>query len=374
MTHAIAGGRVLLAEGLTDGVVVIVDDGVITELRDESDALPPDCRFVTVEGCYVVPGFIDTQVNGGGGVLFNDAPTVEGLATIARAHRSFGTTGLLPTLISDDLDVVERALGAVTAAIRAGVPGLLGVHLEGPFLAKSRPGIHDARFFRSLDTDAIALLSQPTGGRTVVTLAPECATPAQIAELVARGVIVSLGHTDATAEDALAAFDAGATGVTHLYNAMSPLQGRAAGVVGASLLDRRPWCGLIVDGHHVDPLALRVALAARPHDRCVLVSDAMPCVGSDVVSFPLLGRTVHVIDGVCRGEDGTLAGSAAHMLTCVRTAARTLSLPLATVFRMASEYPADFLGLSTTHGRIAPGYRADLIAVAHTLDQVQVLP
>ena len=373
MTRAIAGGRVLLADGFADGVVVITDNGLITELRDESDALPTGCDLLNVDGRYIVPGFIDTQVNGGGGVLFNDAPTVEGLAAIASAHRAFGTTGMLPTLISDDLGVVARAISAVTEAIRCGVVGILGLHIEGPFLAESKRGIHDARFFRVLDADTIDLLSQPTGGRTVVTLAPECSTAAQIQQLVERGVIVSLGHTNATAADAIAAFDAGATGVTHLYNAMSQLQGRAPGVVGASLLDPRPWCGLIVDGHHVDPLALRVALAARPHTRVRLVSDAMHCVGSDLTSFSLLGRTITVADGVCRGDDGTLAGSAADMLTCVRTAAQTLSLPLATVFRMASEYPADFLGLSASHGRIAPGYQADLLVVAHTLDQVRVL-
>ena len=373
MTRAIAGGRVLLADGFADGVVVVTHNGLITELRDESDALPSGCDLINVDGRYIVPGFIDTQVNGGGGVLFNDTPTVEGLAAIASAHRAFGTTGMLPTLISDDRAVVARAINAVTEAIRCGVRGILGLHIEGPFLAESKRGIHDARFFRSLDDEAIALLGHATGGRTLVTLAPECATQAQIQQLVQRGVLVSLGHTNATADEALAAFDAGATGVTHLYNAMSQLQARAPGVVGASLLDPRPWCGLIVDGHHVDPLALRVALAARPHTRFVLVTDAMQCVGSALTSFSLLGRTITVADGVCRDETGTLAGSAVDMLTCVRTAAQTLSLPLATVFRMASEYPADFLGLSATHGRIAPGYRADLLAVAHTLDQIHVL-
>ncbi len=373
MMHAIVGGRVLLADGFADGTVILVADGRIHGLQDESEPVPSDFTLIDAAGRYVVPGFIDTQVNGGGGVLFNDAPTVSGIAAIAQAHQKYGTTGLLPTLISDDLAVVKQALTAVESAIKAGIPGVLGIHLEGPYLAPAKRGIHDDRFFCALDDESMALISRPTGGRTVVTLAPECTTPERIHALTTRGVIVALGHTNASASEALSAFDAGATGVTHLYNAMSPLHGRAPGVVGASLADPRPWCGLIVDGHHVDPLSLRIALRARPHDRFMLVTDAMQCVGTALTTFDLQGQTIHVRDGACRAEDGTLAGSAADMLTCVRTAARTLGLPLATVFRMSSQYPADFLGLSATHGRIAPGCAADLIAVSGALDRVDRL-
>jgi len=372
VTTAIVGGRVLLADGFAEGITVLVRDGRILDLRDESDPLP-DCQLIDVAGQWVVPGLIDTQVNGGGGVLFNDVPTIDGIAAIAAAHRQFGTTGLLPTLISDDGAVIARALAAVTEAIRAGIPGILGIHIEGPFLAEARRGIHDPRFFRSLDSDALALLTHPTGGATLVTLAPERTSASDIAALVARGVRVSIGHTNASADDAVAAFDAGATGVTHLYNAMSPLLGREPGVVGACLLDPRPWCAMILDGHHIDPRSARIALACRPHERCMLVSDAMPCVGTLDESFELFGKSIRVVNGVCRDENGTLAGSAVDLLSCVRYAAAHLKLPLATVFRMASEYPADFLGLSTSHGRIAPGYRADLLAIPSDLSHARVL-
>ncbi|MEI6459622.1 MAG: N-acetylglucosamine-6-phosphate deacetylase [Pseudomonadota bacterium] len=373
MTIALVGGRVLLADGFADGTVVLVKDGLITDIKDESDALPAHCTLRDLGGRYLVPGFIDTQVNGGGGVLLNETPTVAGIAAIAAAHRRFGVTGLLPTLISDELAVVEQAVAAITAAIRIGVPGVLGMHIEGPFLADGRRGIHNEQYFRALDAAAITLLARPTGGRTLVTLAPERATLAQIATLVEHGVVVSLGHTDATAQEAFAAFDAGVTGITHLYNAMSPLMSRSPGVVGAAFLDHRPWCGLIVDGHHVDPLSLRVALAIRPHDRFMLVSDAMQCVGTAMTTFDLLGSPIQVRDGACRDEDGTLAGSAVDLLSCIRKAAQSLGLPLATVFRMASQYPADFLGLSATHGRIAPGCRADLVAVDARLENAEVL-
>jgi N-acetylglucosamine-6-phosphate deacetylase len=369
---AYVGGRVLLADGFAEGTTVLVRDDRIADLLDESDPLPP-CEIRHLDGQYLAPGFIDVQVNGGGGVLLNDDPTVEGIAAIAAAHRRRGTTGLLPTLISDDLEVISKAITAVKGAISAGIPGILGIHIEGPFLADERRGIHDSRYFRSLDTAAMDLLCEPIGGTTLVTIAPERVQPEQIAALCARGVRVALGHTDAGVHEALRAFDAGATGVTHLYNAMSQLTGRAPGLTGAALVDPRPYCSLILDGHHIDPIAARIALQCRPQDRCFLVSDAMQCVGTDAATFVLFGKEIRVVNGACRDAAGTLAGSAQDLCGCVQFAAAALGLPLARVLRMASEYPADFLGLSATRGRIAPGYRADLIALSSDLQTVTVV-
>jgi len=358
-------GRILLPDGRSElGSLRVVDGRIVAAgvdvRRGRGDA------HIDAGGRWIVPGFIDTQVNGGGGILFNDAPNVESIAAIASAHRRFGTTAVLPTLISDDLSVVAAALDAVDAAIAAGVPGVVGIHLEGPFLATSRRGIHDASHFRALDEKALDLLEKPRRGRVLLTLAPECTSPDTIRRLVAAGVRVSLGHSDATCEEAEAAFAAGATGVTHLFNAMSPLTARAPGLVGAALADPTAWCGLIVDGRHVSPVTLKIALAARPHDRFMLVTDAMPCVGTDDDAFMLGERRIEVRDGVCVDTHGTLAGSAIDMLTAVRNAARFLSLSFEAAARMASEYPAAFLGLAHERGRIAPGLRADLVLVDET--------
>jgi N-acetylglucosamine-6-phosphate deacetylase len=361
MATAFANGRVLTDEGFRDDLAVLVEDGRIAALVAADDARVRSAVTIDLGGRALLPGFIDIQVNGGGGVLFNDAPSVETIARIGVAHRRFGTTGFLPTLISDEADVMRAAIAAVDEAIAAGVPGVLGIHLEGPHLAPARRGAHDAARFRALDAQALELACSLRRGVTVLTLAPECVAPAQVRALAERGVIVCIGHTDASYEQARAALDAGARGFTHLYNAMSPLQGRAPGVVGAALEDRGSWCGLIVDGHHVHAGSLRVALAAKPRDRLLLVTDAMPPVGAAVPTYELAGQTITCRDGRCETPAGVLAGSALDMARAVRNAVELLDLPLADAARMASTYPARFLRMADGRGRIAPGLRADLV-------------
>ena len=359
-TVALVNGRVLAGEEFVSGTAVVVRDGLIDALVADAD-LPGNIARHDLAGDYLLPGFIDAQVNGGGGVLFNNTPTLEGLRRIAQAHRRFGTTGLLPTLITDDLDVMQAGIDAVRDAIAQAIPGILGIHLEGPWLAEARKGTHDAAKFRVPDANEIALATSLDRGVTLVTLAPERVTAQAVRALVAHGVIVAGGHTDASYEQTRAAIEAGITGFTHLYNAMSPLQGRAPGVVGAALEDRGSWLGIIVDGVHVHAASLRVALAAKPRGKVFLVTDAMPPVGSEDPSYVLYGETITVRDGVVRNAAGALAGSALDMLTAVRNAVSLLDVPLAEAARMASAYPADFLGLSRTHGRIAPGLQADLV-------------
>ncbi len=257
-------------------------------------------EVIDAQGGYLLPGFIDTQVNGGGGVLFNDETTVDGIAAIGQAHRTYGTTGFLPTLISDELSVIDAAMRATEAAMAAGIPGVLGIHIEGPFISKQRKGIHNPDMFRTLDAESKALLKSLKRGKTLVTLAPENCTPEDISELAAAGVIIAAGHTNATYETTMTALKAGITGFTHLFNAMSPLTHRAPGVVGAALDDQTSYSGLIADGRHVDWAVLRIALRARPHDRYMLVTDAMPTVGSDTKTFILNGQRIHVENGVCR--------------------------------------------------------------------------
>ncbi|MFT4253453.1 MAG: N-acetylglucosamine-6-phosphate deacetylase [Caulobacter sp.] len=357
---ALANARILTPAGIVDGRALLVRDGLIAGLVDQAE-VPADAAVEDLAGGLLVPGFIDTQVNGGGGVLFNDAPSVETIAAIGAAHRPYGTTGFLPTLISDDLHVVDAAMRATEQAIEAGVPGVLGVHIEGPFLNAQRKGIHDADKFRVLDEEAVALLSSLKRGRTLVTLAPETTTPDMVARLAGAGVVVAAGHTNAAYETVRAALDAGLTGFTHLFNAMSPLTSRAPGAVGAALESLSAWCGIIVDGRHVDPATLRIALRTRPLDRFMLVTDAMPTVGMADKRFILQGRQITVENGVCVGPGGTLAGSDLDMIGAVRNAMTMLGLSLEDAVMMAAAAPAAFLGLSRARGSIAPGMAADLV-------------
>jgi N-acetylglucosamine-6-phosphate deacetylase len=356
---ALVGGRVMTAGGLEEGLAVEIADGRIAALTPHA-ALAPDAPRHDLEGGLLLPGFIDTQVNGGGGILFNDAPSASAVARIGAAHRRTGTTGFLPTLISDDLSVVEEALTAVREARSAGVPGVLGAHIEGPFLSYAQQGIHDSDHFRALDEPALDLLTRDWGGRVFATLAPEMVDPDAVRRLSAAGVIVAAGHTNATYAQMRDGFADGFRGVTHLFNAMSPLGAREPGVVGAAL-ESDAWCGIIVDGRHVDPVVLRLALKCHRLDRFMLVTDAMPCVGGDRDSFILQGKTIFVRGGACYDAEGRLAGSDLDMASAVRNAVRQLGLSLAEASMMASGAPAAFLGLAEETGRIVPGLRADLV-------------
>lgn len=334
----------------------------MAQLRDE-----PAERH-DLHGACLLPGFIDCQVNGGGDALFNDDPSVEIIERIARAHRRFGTTGLLPTLISSDDATMRAAIDAVDRALERGVAGVLGIHLEGPFLAPERKGVHDAREFRAPSRAEIDMVCSLKRGRTLLTLAPERVPTETIRELAARGVIVCIGHSAADYAQTRAALEAGARGFTHLFNAMTPLGSREPGVVGAALEDAESWCGLIVDGFHAHPATLRAAIAAKPRGKMFLVTDAMPPVGGARDSFELDGRTIVCRDGRCALADGTLAGSALDMATAVRNSVGLLGLPLDEAARMASRYPAALLGIDGSRGRIAPGMQADLAVLDENLE------
>lgn len=360
MTTAFTNGRILTDNGFETGVSVIVEDGHIVAVVPGEP--PKNAQVVDLAGRYLVPGFIDTQVNGGGDVLFNDEPTVAGLRRIAAAHRRYGTTGMLPTLISDDVEVMRRAIDATRDAIVQHVPGVLGVHLEGPYLNAARKGVHDPSKFHTPGPEELDLVaSLGDAGVTLVTLAPERFDAATLRALAERGVIVAAGHTAATYEQLRDGFANGITGVTHLFNAMTPMNSREPGAVGAALENADAWCGLIVDGFHVHDASLRVAIMARPRGKMMLVTDAMPPVGGERESFSLYGVEMICRDGQCTTADGTLAGSALDMASAVRNTVQGLGLPLDEACRMASQYPAQFIGLGDTLGRIAPGFRADLV-------------
>lgn len=368
MKTVLRNARILTADGFRDDLALVIEAGRITALvSDAAPQLGAAAEQVDLGGGWLLPGFIDAQVNGGGGVLFNNSPDVDSLRTLAAAHRRFGTTALLPTLISDDAQVMRTAIDATRAAIEQGVPGVIGIHLEGPYIAPARKGTHDANKFRVPDADEIAMAASLDNGVTLLTLAPERVPLESIRALVERGVIVAAGHTAATYEEARAGLDAGIRGFTHLYNAMSPLTGREPGAVGAALEDRDSWIGIIADGVHVHPGSLRVALAAKPAGKVMLVTDAMSPVGADSPSFELYGEVITVVDGVVRNAAGALAGSALDMATAVRNAVHLLGLPLAEAARMASRYPAQFLNVDDRLGEIAEGYQADLVLLDDAL-------
>jgi N-acetylglucosamine-6-phosphate deacetylase len=368
MKTVLRNARILAGDDFRDDLAIVIESGRITALiSDAAPMLGQADEQVDLGGGWLLPGFIDAQVNGGGGVLFNNRPDVATLRTLAQAHRRFGTTGLLPTLISDDVQVMRAAIAATRQAISEGVPGVLGIHLEGPYIAPARKGTHDPAKFRVPDAAEIALAASLDNGVTLLTLAPERVPLESIRALVERGVVVAAGHTAASYEEARAGLEAGIRGFTHLYNAMSPLTGREPGAVGAALEDRDSWVGIIADGVHVHPASLRVALAAKPRGKVMLVTDAMPPVGADDPSYELYGEVITAVDGVVRNAAGSLAGSALDMATAVRNSVQLLGVPLAEAARMASTYPAQFLNLDDRYGHIAEGHHADLVLLDDAL-------
>lgn len=368
MATALVNGRVLTPLGLRDDVVVRIEGDRIAALSTEARS---GDEHVDLDGGLLLPGFIDVQVNGGGGVLLNDAPGVESIATIAAAHRRFGTTGLLPTIISDDLDTVAATIAATDTAIEAGVPGILGRHIEGPFLNVAKRGIHAADHIRALDPAAIELLASAKHGVTLVTLAPECVAPGDIAALTSAGVIVAAGHSQADYETVARAVAEGLTGVTHLFNAMPPLVNRTPGLVGAALDMEALFAGLIVDGHHLHASTVRLAHRVKGAGRIMLVTDAMPLTGSDAAEFLIQGRTIRREGDRLVDDGGTLAGSVLDMALAVRTMVAQTGSSLPEVMAMAASTPAKFLGLHGQTGAIAPGLRADLILTDDAISRIR---
>jgi len=355
---ALTGARIVLAGRIVDRQALIIDGARIVGF---AATVPDGCERHDLGGGWLLPGFIDTQVNGGGDVLFNDMPTVAGIRAIAQAHRRYGTTGLLPTLISDRAPIVEAAIAAGEDAIAGGVPGVLGVHIEGPHLNPDKKGIHDAARFSTIDPEALGRLTAPTRGRRIVTLAPELAPAGAVRALAEAGVLVCAGHSLADYDQTRAALADGLAGFTHLFNAMTQFLSRDPGMVGAALEDRASHFGLIADGLHVHPATLRVALLARGIEGIMLVTDAMPPVGGRRDHFTLMGQNIAVVGGTCRGPDGTLAGSALTMAQAFRNAMDLMGCDIVAASRMASGNPAQFLRLAQETGAIAPGLRADLV-------------
>jgi N-acetylglucosamine-6-phosphate deacetylase len=359
---AISADRVFDGYRWHDHAVVVMHHGLIEYVapRDSStfdmptEAMPP--------GTLLAAGFVDLQVNGGGGILLNDDPSPQAMRSIARAHRRYGTTSCLPTLISDSR---AKAIAAIAAAeLASGADGVLGLHLEGPFISSARPGIHRSDCIVPAKMDDLDWLGQLSTVRSsMVTLAPECVPLGFVKTLAASGIRVSVGHSEASSELVLAAIDDGLSGVTHLFNAMPAMSAREPGIAGVALADARLTAGIILDGIHVDPLVARAAFAAKGRDNIALVSDAMPTVGSAQDNFDLMGRRIHLRCGRLVSDDGTLAGAHLDMASAVRNAVTLAGLSLDDALRAASLTPARFLGLDRERGTLTPGARADIVAL-----------
>jgi N-acetylglucosamine-6-phosphate deacetylase len=365
--HAVAARRVFDGVKIRDDCAVVVGDSKIEAILPRAEIPKAVPTAELPDNAWLAPGFIDIQVNGGGDVLFNDAPTSSAIRAIAAAHRKFGTTSLLPTLISDSLEKMTAACDAVERLVGTD-PSILGIHLEGPFLSPEKPGVHDPRALRLPMADDLAFLTAPRRGARLVTLAPEQVPPQFIAALAAAGVRVSLGHSMASYTQTKQALASGLTCFTHLFNAMRPLESREPGPIAAALESAHAWYGMIVDGVHVAPATLRLALRGRAAP--ILVTDAMPPVGGTQSSFLLAGETISVQGDRCVRGDGRLAGAYLTMAGAVRNCVELLGVPLTDALRFASAHPAEMLGIGDTLGKLGPGFRADMVAFDATTIEV----
>jgi N-acetylglucosamine-6-phosphate deacetylase len=357
--HAVAADHIFDGWTRHKGAAVVLEGSRIVSLLPQSE-LPKDLNVRKLPpGYWLAPGFIDVQVNGGGDVLFNNSPTTDGIATMLAAHRRFGTTSLLPTLITDTFEKMKDAMDAAEALVEK-EPSLLGVHLEGPYLSPEKAGVHDPHLIRAPGPSDSEMLCADRKGALMVTLAPEVVPKGFIRRLVKSGVRVSLGHSMATYDETSVAIAEGLSGFTHLFNAMRALASREPGPIAAALETPEAWFGIIVDGVHVNPAMLRLAL--RGFGRPMLVTDAMPPVGGSRTSFSLYDFEVKVLGGRCLKPDGTLAGAALDMATAVRNCVNLLQVPLEHALRFASRNPAEFIGVGHILGKLAPNYRADMVA------------
>jgi N-acetylglucosamine-6-phosphate deacetylase len=367
--HAILAERVFDGHRWHARAAVMIRDGRIAGIGFWNEVSKDWSQTRLPGATFLAPGFVDLQVNGGGGVLLNDQPTADGMRAIARAHRRFGTTACLPTLITDTRERVQTAIAAARSV--SGRDGVIGLHLEGPFISPKRPGVHRPdRIVQPTGGDLEQLCELAGAGQSMVTLAPECVPAGFVRTVAASGVRVSIGHSEASAAAVMQAAADGATGITHLFNAMPPLSAREPGIVGAALADNRLTAGLIVDGIHVDPIAVRAAFAAKGCERIAFVTDAMPTVGASKDRFELVGRTITLANGRLTTQEGTLAGAHLDMATAVRNAVKLAQLPLEDALRAASLTPARFLGLDKERGMLAAGARADLVALSEDLNVV----
>jgi N-acetylglucosamine-6-phosphate deacetylase len=339
---------------------LIIDGNKIRSLIP-IDELDPDIERIDLKNHTIAPGFIDIQVNGGGDVLFNDNPDIQTIEKMLFAHRKFGTTDMLPTLITDSKEKMQVAVDTISKCIQDNIPGVLGIHFEGPFLNKDKAGVHDKSYIRKVNDTDMDIICSLSEGKTLLTIAPEYVDDNIIIDLKNRGIVISLGHTNGTYSQAMNAFSLGVDCTTHLYNAMTQLGSREPGVVGAALDHKDSWCGIIVDGIHSDFAAVRIAHKAKNLQKMILVTDAMPPVGGKGLDFNLGEYKISYDNGQCITNGNVLAGSGLDMASAVRNCIQKVGIDKGEALRMASAYPATLLGVNDKIGYIKPGFKANLV-------------
>lgn len=361
MKTLLTNGDLFTGEQTLTNQALLLENGIITGFFPDDACVEADC-YIDLQGQLLSSGFIDIEVHGGNDMHCNDVQCIEDIQHIANTHRHFGTTSMLPTFSTDATHKMQYATTLIDKAIQSPLANIIGIHLEGPFINAKQRGAHKQTFIETWNDEQLTQIPQLTRGKTLLTLAPECVPNAAIAELTQRGMLINAGHTAATYRQTQQALKHGLRGFTHLFNAMSAIKDTDSGVVGAALESEDSWCTIIVDGHHVHPATLKVALAAKPRGKVLLVSDAIPSVGSNKTEFTMYGgKKAYLKDGVCVLEDGSLIGSHLDMASAVRNAVTLLDLPLEEALRMATLYPAQFLQLNHQIGRIEVGYQANLV-------------
>ena len=359
MKQALLGSQIFCGERFYDDHALLVEGKSIVDIVDKNNT-PDNFNKIELDQGILAPGFIDLQVNGGGGVLFNNSPNNESLNTIIKAHQFFGTTSIMPTVISDSLEVLEQCIKTVTEEIKNN-SSLLGIHIEGPFFNTKYRGVHQKQYISTINSDYLNLFESLKGFPVMLTLAPECISSQQLKHLTSLGIKTLAGHSDASYDKLDDAIKNGLDGFTHLFNAMGQISAREPGVVGSALHFENTFASIIVDLHHVHPSLIQLAYELKPTGKLFFISDSMATINHGKPSFELYDEVVNESDGRLVNSEGKLAGSSITQIDAVKNVYQKCNIPLNQALAMASRYPAEYLGIENHLGSLKPGYRADLV-------------
>ena len=359
MKQALLGSQIFCGERFYDDHALLVEGKSIVDIVDKNNT-PDNFNKIELDQGILAPGFIDLQVNGGGGVLFNNSPNKESLNTIIKAHQFFGTTSIMPTVISDSLEVLEQCIKTVTEEIKNN-SSLLGIHIEGPFFNTKYRGVHQKQYISTINSDYLNLFESLKGFPVMLTLAPECISSQQLKHLTSLGIKTLAGHSDASYDKLDDAIKNGLDGFTHLFNAMGQISAREPGVVGSALHFENTFASIIVDLHHVHPSLIQLAYQLKPKGKLFFISDSMATINHGKPSFELYDEVVNESDGRLVNSEGKLAGSSITQIDAVKNAYQKCNITLNQALAMASRYPAEYLGIENHLGSLKPGYRADLV-------------
>jgi len=359
MKQALLGSQIFCGERFYDNHALLVEGKSIVDIVDKNNT-PDNFNKIELDQGILAPGFIDLQVNGGGGVLFNNSPNKESLITIIKAHQFFGTTSVMPTVISDSMEVLEQCIKTVTEEIKNN-SSLLGIHIEGPFFNTKYRGVHQKQYISTINSDYLNLFESLKGLPVMLTLAPECISSKELKHLTSLGIKTLAGHSDASYDELDDAIKNGLDGFTHLFNAMGQISAREPGVVGSALHFENTFASIIVDLHHVHPSLIQLAYQLKPTGKLFFISDSMATINHGKPSFELYDEVVNESDGRLVNSEGKLAGSSITQIDAVKNAYQKCNIPLNQALAMASRYPAEYLGIENHLGSLKPGYRADLV-------------